>query len=57
MNGSIAIVDSIPRSLDQVLELDVELGEILLRWEEVELPEFLLALEGSEEILKLQKSK
>ena len=55
MNGCITTVNSIPRILNQVLELDSELEEILLTGEEVELSELLFALEGLEVFHKLKE--
>ena len=55
MNCCISTVNSISRLLNQVLELDFELVEIVLTWEEVELSELLLALEGLEVLHKLQE--
>ena len=54
MNGCIPTVNSIPRLLNQVLELDFELHEIFLAGKEVELSELFLALEGLEVLHKLK---
>jgi hypothetical protein len=57
MNSGIATVDSITRSLNQVLELDLPLDEISLAWKEVKLSKLLLAFERFEVFQKLRVKK